>query len=70
MSEAEPQGGRSTNIIQGGQGLTVGPLTSATYQDPSEAEHKRKMEADEAEHLRKIEDDEREHAHKKELAEI
>ena len=44
--------------------------TSATYQEPLEAAHKRQMEAEEAAHQRKKEDDERAHSQQKELIEI
>ncbi len=52
-------------------GVTTGAgWTTATYQDPEEAAHKRQMEADEAAHQRKKEDEERVHSQKKERDEI
>jgi len=52
-------------------GVTTGAgWTTATYQDPDEAAHKRQMEADDAAHMRKKEDEERAHSQKKELDEI
>jgi hypothetical protein len=55
MSEGGPPIQAPTNTIQGDLGLNITPWTSATYDDPREAEHKRQEVAAEAENRRKEE---------------
>ena len=59
---------RTGNVIVGTQRVSAPDQpawTTATYQDPKEADHKRQMEAAEAEYKRKKEDDERERTAKR-----